>query len=119
MAKPKQEEIKIVLERNYVIPLRREWLKVPQYKRGKKAIKAVREFLAKHMKVENRDINKITLDRWINEAIWSRGIKRPPQKINVESHPQFQQEWRRVLAQLDSQYLRLLEDYKKEIMSVR
>jgi DNA polymerase I-like protein with 3'-5' exonuclease and polymerase domains len=43
----------------------------------------------------------------------------PPQKINVESHPQFQQEWRRVLAQLDSQYLRLLEDYKKEILSVR
>jgi DNA polymerase I-like protein with 3'-5' exonuclease and polymerase domains len=42
----------------------------------------------------------------------------PPQKINVESHPQFQQEWRRVLAQLDSQYLRLLEDYKKEILSV-
>jgi hypothetical protein len=43
----------------------------------------------------------------------------PPQKINVESHPQFQQEWRRVLTQLDSQYLRLLEDYKKEILSVR
>ena len=43
----------------------------------------------------------------------------PPQKINVESHPQFQQEWRRVLAQMDSQYLRLLEDYKKEILSVR
>ena len=43
----------------------------------------------------------------------------PPQKINVESHAQFQQEWRRVLAQLDSQYLRLLEDYKKEILSVR
>jgi DNA polymerase I-like protein with 3'-5' exonuclease and polymerase domains len=43
----------------------------------------------------------------------------PPQKINVESHPQFQQEWRRVLAQMDAQYLRLLEDYKKEILSVR
>jgi hypothetical protein len=43
----------------------------------------------------------------------------PPQKMNVESHPQFQQEWRRVLAQLDSQYLKLLEDYKKEILSVR
>jgi len=83
MAKAKQEEIKILVERNYVIPLRREWLKVPQYKRGKKAIKAVREFLARHMKVENRDVSKIALDKGINEAIWSRGIKRPPQKISV------------------------------------
>ena len=43
----------------------------------------------------------------------------PPPKVNVESHPQFQQEWRRILAQLDSQYLRLLDDYKKEILSIR
>jgi hypothetical protein len=43
----------------------------------------------------------------------------PPPKLNVESHPQFQQEWRRVLAQLDSQYLRLLDEYKKEILNVR
>ena len=43
----------------------------------------------------------------------------PPPKMNVESHPQFQQEWRRILAQLDSQYLRLLDDYKKEILSIR
>jgi len=43
----------------------------------------------------------------------------PPPKVNVESHPQFQQEWRRVLAQLDSQYLKLLDEYKKEILSIR
>ena len=43
----------------------------------------------------------------------------PPPRINVESHPQFQQEWRRVLAQLDSQYLKLLDEYKKEILSIR
>jgi len=43
----------------------------------------------------------------------------PPPKVNVESHPQFQQEWRRVLAQLDSQYLKLLEEYKKEILTIR
>ncbi len=39
-------------------------------------------------------------------------------KINVEAQPQFQQEWRRALAQLDSQYLTLLEEYKREILSV-
>ena len=43
----------------------------------------------------------------------------PPQKMNVESHPQFQQEWRRALAQMESQYLRLLDEYKNEIRSIR
>ena len=43
----------------------------------------------------------------------------PPPKVNVDSHPQFQQEWRRVLAQLDSQYLKLLDEYKKEILTIR
>jgi hypothetical protein len=39
--------------------------------------------------------------------------------INVEAHPQFQQEWRRILAQLDSQYMKLLDEYRKEILSIR
>ena len=43
----------------------------------------------------------------------------PPPRVSVESHPQFQQEWRRVLAQLDSQYLKLLDEYKKEILTIR
>jgi len=34
-------------------------------------------------------------------------------RIDVEKLPQFQQEWRRVLAQLDSQYLSLLNEYKR------
>ena len=33
----------------------------------------------------------------------------------VETHPQFQEEWRRVLGQLDSQYLRLLDEFKAEL----
>jgi len=41
-----------------------------------------------------------------------------PMKINVETQPQFQQEWRRTLAQLESQYLRLLDEYKQEILNV-
>jgi hypothetical protein len=36
-------------------------------------------------------------------------------RIDVERQPQFQEEWRRVLAQLDSQYNTLLEDYKREL----
>ena len=39
-------------------------------------------------------------------------------KINVETQPQFQQEWRRTLAQLESQYLKLLDECKQEISNV-
>jgi len=39
-------------------------------------------------------------------------------KIDVESHPQFQEEWRRVLAQLDSQYIKLLDEYKQELAAI-
>ena len=38
--------------------------------------------------------------------------------IDVEKLPQFQQEWRRVLNQLDSQYLVLLKDYKDALAAL-
>jgi len=40
-------------------------------------------------------------------------------KIDIESQPQFQEEWRKTLAQLDSQYHKLLDEYKQEIVTVR
>ena len=39
-------------------------------------------------------------------------------KIDVERQPQFQQEWRQVQIQLDSQYLNHLDEYKRELSSV-
>ena len=39
-------------------------------------------------------------------------------KINVESQPQFQEEWRRIQAQLNSQYLKLLDEYKQELSAI-
>ena len=79
------KEVKIVLERNYTIPLRKEWLKVPKYKRAEKAIRAVKQFLAKHMKVDHRDVNKIKIDKWVNEALWLRGMRKPSHKISVKA----------------------------------
>ncbi len=38
--------------------------------------------------------------------------------VDVERQPQFQQEWRKVLTQLDSQYLNLLDEYKRELSSI-
>jgi hypothetical protein len=39
-------------------------------------------------------------------------------KIDVERQPQFQEEWRKVQAQLDSQYLKLLDEYKQELSAI-
>lgn len=35
--------------------------------------------------------------------------------IDIESQPQFQEEWRKLLVQLDSQYINLLNEYKQEL----
>jgi large subunit ribosomal protein L31e len=73
------------LEREYTIPLRRFWLNVPQYERSSKAIKAIKIFLAKHMKVPDRDVNKVKLDVYFNNEIWFRGRANPPGKIKVKA----------------------------------
>ena len=39
-------------------------------------------------------------------------------KIDVERQPQFQQEWRKMLVQLDTQYLKLLDEYKQELSAI-
>lgn len=81
----KKEEPKTELEREYVIPLRLNFLKVPRYRRTNKAIKTIKEFLAKHMKVEDRDLSKIKIDMYLNQEVWFRGIKKPPVKIKVKA----------------------------------
>jgi large subunit ribosomal protein L31e len=73
----------IANEREYIIPLRREILKVPKHKRTPKAVKAIKQFLAKHMRIPDRDVSKIKLDYYLNEELWHRGIKNPPTKIKV------------------------------------
>ncbi len=37
-------------------------------------------------------------------------------KIDVEKQPQFQEEWHKLLNQLDSQYIKLLEEYKQQLL---
>jgi len=39
-------------------------------------------------------------------------------KVDVEKQPQFQEEWRRVQAQLDAQYIKLLDEYKQELRAI-
>ncbi len=39
-------------------------------------------------------------------------------KMDVERQPQFQEEWSRVQIQLDSQYYKLLDEYKQELRAI-
>ncbi len=66
------------LERTYNIPLRKEYLKVPSWKRTKKAVSAVKQFLKKHMKAE-----EVKLGKHLNEELWKHGIKNPPHHVKV------------------------------------
>ena len=81
---PKTKTEKLEEEKEYVIPLRAKWKKVPRYKRASKAIKTIKEFLVRHMRIRDRDLTKIKIDKYLNEAIWLRGIKKPPKKIKVK-----------------------------------
>jgi hypothetical protein len=39
-------------------------------------------------------------------------------RIDIEKQPQFQEEWRRLKSQLDSQYINLLNEYKQELAAI-
>jgi len=81
MAEIKTEKI----EREYTIPLRREIHKVARYRKTEKAIKAIKEFLVRHMKIYDRDLKKIKIDQYLNEEMWHRGIRNPPTKVKVRA----------------------------------
>jgi large subunit ribosomal protein L31e len=66
-------------EQIYIIPLR-DVQHTPRWERGKRAMKAIRDFLAQHMKSE-----EIRLDQSINEAVWARGSHKPPSRIRVRA----------------------------------
>ncbi len=69
-------------ERIYTINLYKEWKKVHIWKRTKKCIKAIREFIAKHMKANVEDVK---IDMWVNIEIWKNSIKNPPRKIRIKA----------------------------------
>lgn len=72
-------------EREYIIPLREKSRVVPRYKKTPKAVKTVKEFIARHMKVENRDLNKVKISKDLNQYLWAKGIRKHPHKIKVKA----------------------------------
>ena len=54
----------------------------PRSRRALRAVKEIRENVARHMKAE---AEKIWIDQKLNEKIWERGIQKPPKKITVKA----------------------------------
>ena len=77
----------ILEERFYTIPLGKAWISTRK-KRAPRAIRIVKSFILKHMKVrteadEEEDAERLVIDNEVNEKLWSRGIEKPPRKIRV------------------------------------
>lgn len=76
MAEEGEEEERII-----VIPFRKLQY-VPRTQRAPRAVKMVREHVAKHMKA---DLENVWIYWDLNEAIWARGREKPPNKIKVKA----------------------------------
>jgi len=75
-----EEEIEVVEEKVYTIPLRHAWVVTPRGMKAPRAARDVRAFVARHMKAE-----EVALSNEINSAIWARGINKPPRKVTVRA----------------------------------
>ena len=69
------------IERTITISLR-DTKMVPRSKKAVRAIKEIREKVARHMKA---DVEKVWIDQALNEKVWERGIQKPPRKITVKA----------------------------------
>jgi large subunit ribosomal protein L31e len=54
---------------------------IPRTHRAPRAIKHIREFAARHMKVEPEEV---WIDHRVNEMVWARGRKKMPSRIRVK-----------------------------------
>ncbi|MGQ9506629.1 MAG: 50S ribosomal protein L31e [Candidatus Bathycorpusculaceae bacterium] len=86
--KPEEE---IVEERIYTIPLGKAWIGPPR-KRAPRAMRIIKSFLIKHMKLEKKEEGeegeapkRLIISNAVNEKIWSRGIEKPPRKVRVRA----------------------------------
>jgi len=87
------EEAEIVEERLYTIPLRDAW-RTPRKHRAPRAIRIIRSFIQRHMKVglkeeleeeEEEEGGEVIISNEVNEWIWRRGIEKPPRKVRVRA----------------------------------
>ena len=61
---------------------------------------------------------KVDVEARIQQALRQQMGAMANVRIDVEKQPQFQEEWRRVLSEMDAQYISLLNEYKQELMPI-
>jgi large subunit ribosomal protein L31e len=90
-SKEEKPEEEIVEERIYTIPLGKAWIGPPR-KRAPRAMRIIKSFLIRHMKLEKRGEGeeeeapkRLIITNEVNEKIWSRGIEKPPRNIRVRA----------------------------------
>jgi len=78
----------IVEERIYTIPLRQAWVS-PRKKRVPRAVRLVKSFIQRHMKLEesvgDEEQERLVISNEVNEKLWSRGIEKPPRNIRIRA----------------------------------
>jgi large subunit ribosomal protein L31e len=88
-----EEEKEIVEERIYTVPLGKAWI-MPPNKRTPRAVRMLRIFMVKHMKLETHkeeetekeeELPQLVISNEVNEKMWARGIEKPPRKIRVRA----------------------------------
>jgi large subunit ribosomal protein L31e len=90
--KREEAEEEIVEERIYTIPLSRALI-APRKKRAPRAVRIVKSFIQKHMKIEEKTATaeeeaeggKLVISEEVNKKLWSRGIEKPPRNIRVRA----------------------------------
>ena len=89
----REKEEEIVEERIYTVPLGKAWI-MPPRKRAPRAMRMLRSFMIKHMKLEARketegeeeeEPKKLVISNEVNEKVWGRGVEKPPRKIRVRA----------------------------------
>ncbi len=88
------EEEEFVEERIYTVPLRKAWI-VPPNKRAPKAMRLIKAFVTKHMKLEagreeideeaEEEQRRLLISNEVNERIWRRGIEKPPRRVRIRA----------------------------------
>ena len=89
----------------YTIPLKKLFDK-PKRGRAKKAVRAIKEFVKKHKRL-NED--QIVVSKEVNEKIWERGMFGIPRKIEVSSN-------KKLLAEKSTKIIAVSENTKKDII---
>lgn len=69
-------------EKILTLNLRKEWKKTKIWKRSKKAVSAIKKYIAKNFKIEE---NNVKIDPWLNMEIWKGNLKNPPSHIRVKA----------------------------------